>query len=106
MFFLLLKLKTNCDGFIDLICSLPSQSKGQVGEGGNHTARSFGRGTGGSSCPHKKDSAEPPSEERVTQVVMTGSPGAAERLEPSGCSLAAEQNLSGGFISQLLSQTH
>lgn len=61
-----------------------------MGGGGNRTARSFGRETGGSSCPHKKDSAEPPSEERGTQAVDDRkSWGAAEH--PPGCSLAAEQ---------------
>lgn len=44
-----------------LCITLPYQSNGPGGEGGNHTALSSDRGTEGSSCPHKMDSAVQPS---------------------------------------------
>lgn len=44
--------------------ALPSQSNGQGGGEDNHIAQSSGRGRGGSSCPHKTDSAVLPSEEK------------------------------------------
>lgn len=46
---------------VALVLFLPSQSNGQVGGEGSHTAQSSGRGRTGSSYPHKTDSAALPS---------------------------------------------
>ena len=48
--------------------ALPSQSNGQVGVEGNHTAQSSGRGRQGSFHHHKMDSVVQPSAERGRQL--------------------------------------